>query len=84
MRSGEILKAKIATQQTKIAELEVLVKEQRTLMMKLDVARVQEIGVARHAKLLKKEQMVDFAQDVVEEHKLVSAQSVRGRAHVGD
>jgi hypothetical protein len=68
---GAILRAQITQQQTKIAELKVMLQEQRTLMMKMDLARVQELGIARHAKLAQKEKMVDFAQDRVEESKLV-------------
>ena len=68
---GKILKEQIRTQQTKIAELKVNIQEQRTLMMKMDLGRVQEMGVQRHAKKAERERMIDFAQDVVEEHKLV-------------
>ena len=47
------------------------VKEQQNLMIKLDMSRIEEMGVLRHAKGMKEEMMVDKAQDTVEEWRLV-------------
>lgn len=47
---GRILRQKIEAQQSTISDLKIQVKEQQNLMIKLDMARIEEICVLRHSK----------------------------------
>lgn len=65
------LRGTIERQKGSIASLKVRISEQEELMLKMDMARIQEAGVLRHAAGAKAEMMVDFAQETVMEHELV-------------
>ena len=68
---GAALKKKIREHQVKISALKIQIKEQQDLMLRMDVSRVQEVGILRHAKGAQAEMMVDFGQPTVVEHELV-------------
>jgi len=40
-------------------------------MLRMDMSRIQQVGILRHAKGAKEEMMMDFAQPTVIEHELV-------------
>ena len=68
---GKILRSQIEAQQKHVVELKLVINEQRHLMLKMDLARVQELGILRHAKGAENERRHHIGTDTVEEHKLV-------------
>ena len=68
---GERDKTTISEQRAEIEILKELIEEQRHLMLQMDLARIEEMGINRHAQGAAIENQRHVGQDTVEEHLLV-------------
>ena len=66
---SQLAKAKtvVDNQKIEISNLKELIDEQRHLMLQMDMARIEEMGISRHAKGVVEDNKRNFGNDTVEE-----------------
>ena len=64
---GERNRTVVDNQKIEISNLKELIDEQRHLMLQMDMARIEEMGISRHAKGVVEDNKRNFGNDTVEE-----------------